>query len=72
MPKVLPHPIKTDHIAVYGRMIGIRKMRYTLPQLQTIEIHPTEMEFKEQVLISHSAAFGETPSKAETVIITNV
>lgn len=72
MPFVLPHPIKSDSIAAYGRMIGIRKMRYRLPPLQTVDIYPTDMEFKEQVVIGDSDVLSESPSKAETVIITNV
>lgn len=71
MPKLLPHPIKTDSIAVYGRMIGIRKMRYRLPPLQSVDIYPTEMGLYEQVLIGDSDMLSETPSRAETVIITN-
>jgi len=71
MPIVLPHPIKSDSIAIYGQMIGIRKMRYRLPMLQTVDMLPTDMEFKEQALIGHSSTFSESPSKAETLVITN-
>ena len=72
MPKVIPLEIKSDSIAVYGRMIGIRKMQYRLPMLHTVDIYPTEMEFKEQVLVGDSDMLSETPSRAEDVIITNV
>ncbi len=68
MPKIVPHPIKTDSIAVYGRMIGLRKMRYVLPTLVPIEIHPTGIEFEEQVLVGHSTFFSEAVIRAEDLI----
>ena len=71
MPKIIPLEIKSDSIAVYGRIIGIKKMRYRLPPLQSVDIYPTEMELKEQVLVGDSDMLSETLSKAETVIITN-
>lgn len=69
MPFILPHPIKTDHIAVYGNMVGIRAMRYTIPTFQTVDILPTQMGFKEQVLIADSMLFSETPSKVEAMVV---
>jgi len=38
----------------------------------TVDILPTTMNLTEQVLIADSSLFSETPSRAETVIITNV
>lgn len=72
MPVILPHEIKSDSIAVYGNIIGIRKMQYSLPMFITVDILPTTMNLTEQVLIADSSLFSETPSRAETVIITNV
>jgi len=72
MPKILPLEIKSDSIAVYGRIIGIRKMQYRLPMLHTVDIYPTEMGLYEQGLIGDSDMLSETPSRAEDVIITNV
>jgi len=72
MPIILPHITKSDSIAVYGNMIGIYKMQYRIPMFHTIDILPTTMNLTEQVLIADSDMFSETPSRAETVIITNV
>jgi len=90
MPKILPLEIKSDSIAVYGNIIGIRKMQYRIPMFHTVDILPTDMNLTEQVLIANSftpdetpskieealigvgAMLSETPSRAETVIITNV
>lgn len=68
MPIVLPHPIKSDSMGVYGNMIGIRKMQYRLPMFQTIDIYPTDMGIYEQVLIADSKFISETPNKAETAL----
>lgn len=68
MPIVLPHIIKSDSIAVYGDMVGIRKMQYSIPMLQTVVIMPTQMSFKEQVLIGHSFVLSETFSRAEAMV----
>lgn len=72
MPVILPHIIKSAGIAVYGNIVGIRKMQYTIPMFQTVDIMPTTLKLTEQVLIAKSSTLSETPSKVEDVIITNV
>lgn len=69
MPKLIPIEIKSDSIAIYGRMIGIKKLQYRIPMLQTVDIYPTEMGLYEQVLIGDSILFSETPSKVEVPLL---
>ena len=69
MPKLLPHPIKTDSIAVYGRMIGIRKMKYAIPSLVTVDITPADLGLSTQVLIANSLTPSETISKTEGILL---
>ena len=54
MPMITPQIIKTDHIAVYGRIIGVRAMRYSIPMFQTVELKATEMSFRERADITNN------------------
>jgi len=72
MPIILPMPIWDTAISQEGNIIGLRKTRYMMPAFTILPISTTTISFKEQVLIGDSNTFDETPSKAETVIITNV
>jgi len=71
MPLVIPQIIKSGGAAVYGNMVGMSKLRFVLPMLQTVELLSTKMSFKEKVMVGDSDMLSETVSRAESVIITN-
>jgi len=72
MPLVIPQIIKSGGVAVYGNIVGMSKLRFILPMLQTIDLASTKMSFKEKVMVGDSDMLSETVSRAETVLITNV
>jgi len=72
MPIIVPMPIVDTNISEEGNIIGMQKVRYMLPPFTTLPTPLLTVIFKEQCMIADSYLFSETPSKAESVIITNV